>query len=185
MLILASASPRRHELLLRSGISHAVRPSHAPEERLPNEDPIHFVKRVAELKACAVTREPGEIILAADTVVVLNNRVFGKPTGQDDAVRMLKALSGVAHWVYTGVCILAEGAPILDAAATKVCFMELSDGEIESYVRSGEPFDKAGAYAIQGLASKFVGSIEGSYDNVVGLPVSMVYSHLKLIGNIS
>lgn len=185
MLILASASPRRHELLLRAGMAHAVRPSYAPEERFPNEDPIQFVKRIAELKARTVARDPGEIVLAADTVVVVGDRVFGKPTGHKDAVRMLKALSGVAHWVYTGICILAEAAPVLDAAATKVRFMELSDKEIESYVRSGEPFDKAGAYAIQGLASKFVASVEGSYDNVVGLPIAMVYSHLKLIGNIS
>lgn len=185
MLILASASPRRHDLLTTAGIEHVVRPSYIPEERLPNETPVDFVQRIAEEKARAVKRGADDIVLGADTVVVRNGQVFGKPTDAQDAVRMLRHLSGATHHVYTGICLLAKDRSVANVAATDVGFMKLSDGEIEEYVRSGEPFDKAGAYAIQGLASKFVASIHGCYHNVVGLPVSMVYGYLKLFGNIS
>jgi len=185
MLILASASPRRHELLLQAGIEHVVRPSHVLEDRLPNEKPISFVKRIAEEKARAATSGPQDVILAADTIVVLNGEIFGKPADEGDAIRTLRLLSGAEHCVYTGICILAEKKTIVDVAATEVQFVQLSNKEIEEYVRSGEPVDKAGAYAIQGLASKFVESIRGCYHNVVGLPLSLVYGYLKLIGNIS
>lgn len=184
-MILASASPRRHELLLKAGIGHAVHPSHVSEDRLPNESPIGFVKRIAEAKARAVVSGPEDVILAADTVVVLNGEIFGKPADDHDAIRMLRILSGKDHRVYTGICMLAGTKTIVDVAATEVRFAELTANEITEYVRSGEPRDKAGAYAIQGLASKFVTSIDGCYHNVVGLPVSMVYGYLKIIGNIS
>lgn len=128
---------------------------------------------------------PEDVVLAADTVVVLNGEIFGKPADERDAIRMLRLLSGMDHHVYTGICMLAKAGTIIDVASTQVRFVKLADGEIEEYVRSGEPLDKAGAYAIQGLASKFAASISGCYHNVVGLPLSMVYGYLKLIGNIS
>ncbi len=181
MLILASASPRRHELLLAAGIPHIVRPASIPEHRLPAEPPMDFIRRLAESKARAVPFSQEDIVLGADTVVCLADELFGKPTGDADAIRMLERLSGRDHWVYTGICILAGTRRVVDVARTKVSFLELTRAEIEEYTRSGEPRDKAGAYGIQGLASKFVRSIEGSYTNVVGLPVSLVYRHLKTL----
>jgi len=179
MLILASASPRRHELLLAAGLPHAVRASPVPEVPLPAESPASFVRRIAEEKARAVPRQTDDIVLAADTVVCLGDEMFGKPRDDEDARRMLRLLSGRDHFVYTGICILAAERTIKDTAATKVSFAVLTENEIEEYTRSGETRDKAGAYAIQGLASRFVTQIQGCYHNVVGLPVSLVYSHLK------
>jgi septum formation protein len=179
MLILASTSPRRHELLNAAGLPHVVRSSAIPEVPLPGELPTCFVQRIAEEKARAVPRNPGDITLAADTVVCLDNEMFGKPLDDEDAARMLRLLSGRDHFVYTGVCILAADRKIVDVAATKVSFAVLTEHEIQEYTRSGETRDKAGAYAIQGWASRFVTQIQGCYHNVVGLPVSLVYSHLK------
>jgi septum formation protein len=179
MLILASASPRRHELLLAAGIEHTVRAASIPENRLPDESPLAFVQRLAEEKARAIDHSPSDIVLGADTVVCLDDLLFGKPTGDEDARRMLHHLSGRDHWVRTGICLLSAGKCIVDSSATKVSFERLTACEIEEYTRSGEPRDKAGAYAIQGLAAKFVRSIEGCYFNVVGLPVSLIYRHLK------
>ena len=179
MLILASASPRRHELLLAAGIEHIVRPSHVPEDMLPAEEPIAFVRRIAQQKANAIQSNPADTILAADTVVCLDSVVFGKPRDDGDAKQMLRALAGHDHWVHTGICIRTSARTVNDVASTKVAFAPLTELEIEEYTRSGEPRDKAGAYAIQGLASKFVLGIEGCYHNVVGLPVSLVYRHLK------
>jgi septum formation protein len=181
MLILASGSPRRHELLLAAGIDHVVRPSSVPEVRHRAESPTEFVRRIAEDKARAVVSSPQDIVLGADTVVCLDEEVFGKPSSDQDAARMLHRLSGRDHWVYTGICILSGARRILDLSSTKVSFVELTEDEIQGYTRSGEPRDKAGAYAIQGLASKFVRSIEGCYFNVVGLPVSLVYLHLRAL----
>jgi septum formation protein len=188
MLILASASPRRHELLHAAGFPHIVRPSVIPEVPLPAESPVHFVQRIAEGKARAIPCEPGDVVLAADTVVCLDDEMFGKPRDDQDASRMLRLLSGRDHFVYTGVCILTSlpgsttrvgERAIRDLAATKVSFSVLTEKEIEEYTRSGETRDKAGAYGIQGWASRFVTQIQGCYHNVVGLPVSLVYSHLK------
>jgi septum formation protein len=120
-------------------------------------------------------------LCAADTVVCVDDEIFGKPASDDDAARMLRRLSGRDHQVYTGICILSGARRILDLASTRVSFLELTEDDIQEYTRSGEPRDKAGAYAIQGLASKFVRSIEGCYHNVVGLPVSLVYSHLRAL----
>ena len=181
MLILASASPRRHELLLAAGIDHVVRPSAVPEDRYRGEGAAEFVRRIAEAKARAVISAPQDIVLAADTVVCLDEEIFGKPSSDEDAARMLRRLSGRDHQVYTGICILSGARRILDVSITKVSFLDLTEDDIQGYTRSGEPRDKAGAYAIQGLASKFVRSIEGSYHNVVGLPVSLVYFHLKAL----
>lgn len=181
MLILASASPRRHELLLAAGFNHSVQPTLVPEDRRPGESPVAFVRRLAEEKARAAARLPADIVLAADTIVCLENEVFGKPATDQDARRMLRLLSGRDHWVHTGICLLTSAACIVDLASTKVSFVPLTKEEIEDYIGTGEPRDKAGAYAIQGRASKFVSSIEGSYHNVVGLPVSMVYAHLKAL----
>jgi septum formation protein len=179
VLILASASPRRHELLLAAGMPHIVRPTGIPEQRLPNEPPLDFVRRIAEAKARSAARTPADIVLGADTIVCLGGEVLGKPACDADAARMLRLLSGRDHWVYTGVFLLSAARHISDVAATRVSFIQLSDDEIEEYTQSGEPRDKAGAYAIQGRASKFVSSIEGCYHNVVGLPVSLVYRHWK------
>lgn len=186
MLILASASPRRHELLLAAGLPHIVRTSATPEVRLPGEPPTVFVQRVAQEKARAIPHEATDIVLAADTVVCLGEEgpeqeMFGKPRDDEDAMRMLRRLSGCDHFVYTGICILNKERTIKDLAATKVSFAVLTEEEIQEYTRSGETRDKAGAYAIQGWASRFVTQIEGCYHNVVGLPVSLVYSHLKLL----
>jgi septum formation protein len=179
MLILASSSPRRHELLRAAGIVHEVLTVPIDESRREHEAPREYVLRLAEEKARAISPPQGSIVLAADTVVAIENQVFLKPTGPADAARMLRALSGRDHWVITGICLLSETKCITDMAATRVSFVELDDAEIQEYIRSPELYDKAGAYAIQGLASKFIAGIEGCYQNVVGLPVSLVYQHLK------
>jgi septum formation protein len=178
MLILASASPRRHELLIAAGIPHLLRAVSLPEDQMPGENPVSLVQRLAREKAAAAHR-PGEVVLGADTEVCIGNQVFGKPSDEEDAARMLRLLSGKDHWVHTGICILTSYREIVDVASTKVSFAHLTEPEITEYTRSGEPLGKAGGYAIQGLASKFVRSIEGCYHNVVGLPVSLVYRHLK------
>ena len=181
VLILASASPRRHELLLAADIPHIVQPTHITEQRRPGEPSIGFVQRMAEEKARAIARSPGEIVLAADTVVCLENEVLGKPATDADAASMLRLLSGREHGVHTGICLLSDARCIIDVSSTRVSFVYLTEGEIQEYIRSGEPKDKAGAYAIQGHASRFVRRIEGCYHNVVGLPVSLVYRHLKTL----
>jgi septum formation protein len=179
MLILASASPRRHELLLAAGIDHVVRAAAIVEEHRPGEPPARLVERLAEEKARAVDCSTEDVVLGADTVVCLDDLVLGKPADDNDARRMLRLLSARDHWVYTGICILAKGRIIRDVATTRVSFERMGENEIEEYTRSGEPRDKAGAYAIQGLGSKFVRSIQGCYQNVVGLPVSLVYRYLR------
>jgi septum formation protein len=181
MLILASASPRRHELLLAAGIPHRVEPADIPELRNAGEPPKDFVVRIAEQKARAIARIFGDIVLGADTVVCLDDEVLGKPASDADAARMLHLLSGRDHWVHTGICLISGARCVRDVSSTKVSFVYLEEAEIREYTQSGEPRDKAGAYAIQGRGSKFVGSIEGSYHNVVGLPVSLVYRHLKAL----
>jgi septum formation protein len=148
------------------------------EERLPGEPPIQYVRRLAEQKAFGVPMNPGEIILAADTTVVVEDHVLEKPLDASDAARMLRLLSGREHEVITGICLRSDTGTTVDAAVTRVRFTELTSQEIDDYVASGEPMDKAGAYAIQGLASKFIERVEGCYFNVVGLPIALVYRHL-------
>lgn len=179
MLILASKSPRRQEILRNAGIAFAVRAPEVEELRLAAESPEAYVRRLARQKAAAVPRGPREIVLGADTVVVTDGAVLEKPADRADAERMLTLLSGRTHQVLTGICLLGEGQDVVDMAMTQVRFHTLSPAEIAAYAASGEPADKAGAYAIQGLASKFIQSIEGCYFNVVGLPVALVYRHLR------
>jgi len=179
VLILASASPRRHELLLAAGIDHIVQPTDVPELRRSHESPTDFVRRLAEEKAAPILPGPGDIVLAADTIVCLDGEVLGKPGNDADAARMLRLLSGRLHFVHTGIHLRSRAGSVTDLATTEVEFTNLTEEEVGRYTRSGEGRDKAGAYACQGLASKFVRGIRGSYQNVVGLPVSLVYSHLK------
>jgi septum formation protein len=179
MLILASGSPRRHEILKAAGIAHTIQIAPIDETCRPQERPINYVRRLADEKARAINAPEGAVVLAADTTVAIDNIIFGKPATPEEATRMLRALSGREHFVYTGICLLSKTKCINDVASTRVSFLELSDVEIQEYTRSGEPYDKAGAYAIQGLASKFISGIEGCYHNVVGLPISLVYRHLQ------
>ncbi len=179
MLVLASNSPRRQEILTTAGIPYIVWAPDIVEERRPNERPLDYVRRLAEEKAFAIPIAPGEIVLAADTIVVLQEHILEKPRDHADALRMLRLLSGQEHQVITGICLRTADAKVIDVAVTKVRFVPLSEQELADYASSGEPMDKAGAYAIQGQASKFIDRIEGCYFNVVGLPMSLVYFHLK------
>jgi len=182
MLILASASPRRSELLAQAGYTFQIHPAHIPEEPLTGEDPIAYVVRLAREKAQAVFNELGDsraVVLGADTTVTLDNHILGKPADAADAARMLRMLSGRTHRVITGVAVVtAKGAEVA-AEVTAVRFLTLSDEEIAAYVATGEPMDKAGAYAIQGRAAKWIPRVEGCYFNVVGLPLALVSALLE------
>jgi septum formation protein len=233
MLVLASASPRRRELLAQAGYSFEVHPAHIPEDPLPNEDPITYVTRLAREKAQAVFAEltskslgapgpdfrtwdstnphsasnpalyqgttsvvpqkrnkewralaPEEIIpetltvLAADTIVTLDNQILGKPSDHADAARMLRLLSGRTHRVITGIALISATSTQVAVETTAVTFLPLTDDDIAAYIATGEPMDKAGAYAIQGCAARWIPRIEGDYFNVVGLPISLVSSLL-------
>ena len=184
-IILASASPRRSELLESAGIRFQVIPGHIDETPLPAEKPLDHVLRLAEQKAREVAlREEGDFFIGADTIVVCDDEIMGKPVDSEDAVRMLRKLSGRHHEVITGTAIYEKtaGSAIRRSVTTKVLFKELSDIEISSYVATGCPLDKAGAYAIQGGAAFMVRSIEGSYTNVVGLPLCEVVEALRHLG---
>jgi septum formation protein len=179
MVVLASQSPRRAEILRQAGIPFNVRAVPIDETPLPGEKPEDYVRRLAESKALAVTCGPGEIVLAADTTVVIDGEMLAKPEDAADARRMLAKLSGRQHEVMTGICIRRCSEVIRDCATTTVWFTPMSEREIADYAASGEPLDKAGAYAIQGLAGKYIDKIEGCYFNVMGLPVALVYRHLR------
>ena len=182
-LILASASPRRREILAGAGFSFEVQPSSVDEEPLAGERAEDYACRVARDKALEVAARvaPDSLVLGADTIVVAGGRMLGKPADAADAARMLQILSGATHQVITGVSVVRAPAEVLAQAheSTSVSFRPLEEDEIADYVASGEPLDKAGAYGIQGLASKFVTRVEGCYFNVVGLPVARVYGLLK------
>ena len=180
-LVLASQSPRRREILERAGFEFTVRVAGVPEELQAGESPVEYVRRLSRSKAEAVPRSPGEIVLGADTVVVQDQHILEKPRDPHDAARMLRMLSNRDHSVMTGICLIADGRVSVGHEETRVYFGPLSETEIAEYAASGEPMDKAGAYAIQGLASKFITRIEGDYFNVVGLPVALVYRHLKSV----
>jgi nucleoside triphosphate pyrophosphatase len=184
-LILASKSPRRQELLATAGFEFDVQPSHIEEIPLPGEQAEEFARRIARDKALAIAASaaPGTLILGADTVVARNGEILGKPADPADAERMLRILSGATHRVMTGICVVRAPQTVeaWTHETTFVTFRELDTEEIAGYVASGEPFDKAGGYAIQGLASRFVTRIEGCYFNVVGLPVPMVYEIVRSI----
>ena len=170
-LILASQSPRRKELLGLFGIPFTVRVADIDETMDPAADPFCEVARVSRCKALAVSREPEDVLIAADTIVVCQGRVLGKPRSQEDAVRMLSMLSGRDHQVMTGVTVLCGDREAVFTEVTDLHFRELSEKEILRYVRSGEPMDKAGAYGIQGGAALFCSRLSGDYYNVMGLPV--------------
>jgi septum formation protein len=182
-LVLASGSPRRRETLARLGYDFTVRPVDVDESQQPGEQALTYVRRLAEEKARAEAHG-GEIVLAADTIVVLDEELLGKPRDAEDAAAMLRRLAGRDHEVTTGVAVLDVDAGRLDLAVdtTRVRFAPLAEAEIAWYVATGEPMDKAGAYAIQELASLFVTAIEGNHSNVVGLPVPVVYRMLAARG---
>ena len=218
-LVLASASPRRRELLTQAGYTFTVHPAHIPEDPLPNEDPIAYVVRLARQKAEAVFAEitkagasdtrafaapqvlgaPGLasetregtcphdrtlhelIVTGADTTVVIDNQILAKPADVADAARMLRLLSGRTHRVITGVAVVTAQHTEVAAEVTAVRFLTLSEEEIAAYIATGEPMDKAGAYAIQGRAARWIPRIEGDYFNVVGLPLALVSTLLESV----
>ncbi len=178
-LVLASQSPRRAELLKNSGFEFIVRPAAINENVRSGEDPEQHVERLAWEKANAVQSTPDEIILAADTIVVLDNEILGKPRDPDDAERMLTLLSGRKHEVLTAICLRCGAEAAQELVATNVWFMTLTAAQIRDYVLTGEPMDKAGGYAIQGIAARYIERIDGSYSNVVGLPIAAVHRLLN------
>lgn len=177
-LVLASKSPRRSEILKNAGIDFTVRVADADETIPEGTSPEDAVVFLAARKAMAVERAEDETVLGADTVVVLDGEILGKPKNREDAYNMLKSLSGRVHSVFTGVCAIGNGVSMTFAEETKVEFYKLTDEEINTYINTDEPYDKAGAYGIQGLASKFIRGIEGDYFNVVGLPLSAIYQKI-------
>ena len=179
ILTLASRSPRRRELLEQLGLRLEVRPADSDETQLPAEPPGDYVRRVAREKARAIT---GEIVLAADTVVVLEGVVLGKPRDVEDARRMLRELSGRTHEVMTGVCARRGGREEVLAATSEVRFAALTEAQISWYLATGEPLDKAGSYAVQGVGGAFVTELRGSVSNVVGLPLAETISLLARLG---
>ena len=180
MLVLASSSPRRREILSNAGIEHTVLvPIGVDESVRPGEDPVHYVRRLAVDKARAITPPAGDVILAADTTVVIEGEILGKPQDAAEARWMLHRLSGCEHAVLTGFCLRKDDELLVDSAESKVRFLPLSEHEIALYVATGEPMDKAGGYGIQTLASKFVHGIEGCFFNIMGLPIALVYQRLR------
>ena len=180
MLILASASPRRQELLRNAGVAFEVQPAHIPEDPLPREKARDCAERLAREKALTIAQKrPKDAVLGADTVVVIDHQILNKPADAADAIRMLRLLSGRTHQVITGVCLVVNGRLSVGSETTSVTMSEISENEILDYVATGEPMDKAGAYAIQGIASRWIPRIEGDYSNVVGLPVALVYRMLR------
>ena len=191
MLVLASASPRRQELLRNAGIAFTVYPANIPEVPSPGENPRECAERLAREKALAVSlQRPADVVLGADTIVVVDGEILGKPGDTVDAMRMLRLLSGRTHQVITGVCLagpslrtgnqkLETGFNKTSSETTLVTMTKLTEEDIRSYVATGEPMDKAGAYAIQGMASRWIPHIHGDYFNVVGLPVALVFRMLR------
>ena len=191
MLVLASASPRRRELLSQAGFSFEVHPTQIPEDPISGEDPIAYVTRLAREKAEAVYAEITKAaaseqrasaalqVLGADTTVTLDDQILGKPADSADAARMLRLLSGRTHRVITGVALVTANSAEVAAEVTTVQFLALSDEEIAAYIATGEPMDKAGAYAIQGHAARWIPRIDGDYFNVVGLPIALVSALLE------
>jgi septum formation protein len=186
MLILASSSPRRQELLAQTGLRFTVAAANINEDLLPNEAAAAYVQRLAEEKAQAIWNanqaadsvDDPLIVLGADTCVVCDSRILGKPTDTADARRMLELLGGRTHAVLTGLAVISSGKIARDVEITQVTFNQLNDREIAQYIASGEPLDKAGAYAIQGYAARWIPRIEGCYFNVVGLPIARTISLL-------
>jgi septum formation protein len=179
-VVLASESPRRAELLRAAGFDIDIVPPGVEEQRLPGEEAEGYVRRLAVAKALAVSGRSGDkLIVGADTVVLAGGQLLEKPTTDIEAARMLRLLSGRTHEVLTGVAVRFRDRHREHVERTRVRMAHLGDAEIAWYVASGEPRDKAGAYAVQGLASRFIEAIDGSYSNVVGLPVAAVYRLLR------
>lgn len=177
-LVLASKSPRRSEILKNAGFDFVIRTADADETIAEGTNPEDAVVMLAARKAMAVERAKDEVVLGADTIVVLDDKILGKPKDREDAFNMLRSLSGRVHSVFTGVCAISDKGSMTFAEETKVEFYPLTDEEINSYIDSNDCYDKAGAYGIQGLASKFIRGIKGDYFNVVGLPISSVYKKI-------
>ena len=186
-LVLASASPRRAELLSSAGIPFTVATADIDETPLPDESAADYVVRVAGAKASAVwgnCRQSGSVVLAADTAVVVGGQILGKPSNREAAKSMLKSLSDRVHRVMTGVVVRAPAREIVELAVTRVHVLPLSDAEIDWYLETGEHEGKAGGYAIQGRAARFIDWIDGSWSNVVGLPLATVHRMLKAVGEV-
>ena len=186
-IVLASASPRRRELLAQLGLSFAVVPSNADESVLPGESPEEHVTRLSRDKAMEVAHrdeQQARWFIGSDTVVVRDDQILGKPADHEAARNMLSSLSGRSHRVVSGYAVFDKrsGNTVSGAVITRVFFKHLTDTEIEGYIATGEPFDKAGAYAIQGIGSFMIPAIEGSYTNVVGLPLCEVIAALEELG---
>ena len=181
-LILASASPRRKELLSLFNIPFLIRVADIDEAMDPEKAPFHEVARVSRLKALAIDREPGDVVIAADTIVVCGGKVLGKPRDEADAFRILSLLSGRHHEVMTGMTVVRGDEVITHTEVTRIHFRQLHPEEIRAYIASGEPMDKAGAYGIQGGAALFADQMEGDYYNVMGLPVCRLAMILRSLG---
>ena len=181
-LILASQSPRRRELLGLAGLDFLVRVADIDETMDPGKAPFDEVARVSRMKAMAVSRDQGDVVIAADTIVVCEGQVLGKPRDEEDAFRILSLLSGRSHEVMTGMTVLKDDEIITHTEVTKIHFRDLLPGEIRAYIASGEPMDKAGAYGIQGGAALFADQMEGDYYNVMGLPVCRLAMILRSLG---
>lgn len=185
MLVLASASPRRRELLAQAGFQFTVSPASIAEDPRPGESPVAYVTRLAREKAEAVhtrlgTEQRDAVVLGADTTVVApNGEILGKPADAADAARMLRLLAGATHQVITGVAVASSGRMETAAEVTHVTMLTISDAEIAAYIATGEPMDKAGGYAIQGHAARWIPRIQGCYFNVVGLPLALVSAMLE------
>jgi septum formation protein len=180
MVVLASSSPRRRELLANAGIEFRADSADIDESRRDGESPVEYASRLAREKANAVSaRSPNSTVIGADTIVIVDNEVLGKPQNAADARRMLRLLRGRTHQVTTAIAVISPRKMLEHQETTDVHFGPVTDDEIDAYVRSGEPMDKAGAYAIQGWASKWIDRIDGDYFNVVGLPVAAVWKMLK------
>ncbi len=188
MLLLASASPRRRDLLEQAGFAFRVDSIPVEEKRQPGEEPAHMAQRLAREKAEAVfharanscdQRDDALLVLGADTIVICDNEVLGKPAGDTDAFRMLRLLAGRTHQVVTGVCIISAAGIEVASESTWVTMLTVSDEEIHAYIATGEPSGKAGAYAIQGRAGRWIPRISGCYFNVVGLPIALVNAMLE------
>lgn len=188
MIILASSSPRRSELLRNATIPFRVKPAHVPEFPQAGEAPLDYCQRLARDKARAIHQQFSDcFVLGADTIVIADEHLLEKPANRDDAARMLRLLSDRTHQVSTGVCLIGPEKNSFEdvhTETTDVTFSPISDEEIRSYVASREPMDKAGAYGIQGIASRWARRIDGCYFNIVGLPIPLVYSMLKQHGAI-
>jgi len=181
-LVLASASPRRSALLAQLGLAFDVVPPDVDESELAGEEPAVYVERVARAKAEAIAG-PGSVVIAADTTVVLDGEILGKPADSEDARRILRSLADRSHDVLTAVIATSDGRTASRVVTTKVRFAPITDAELDWYVATGEPFDKAGAYGIQGAGGLFVTRIDGSYHNVVGLPLDALADAVAEIGH--